>query len=116
MFFYHIYTCVGDVIDFTDQHNSQCDLSFWTNTWFNRMIHYTIERLLLVGNVYYSGTIYLPRLWINLENDLKLLEKLVCFIRSNRVDLIMPSHNVSNINRSMPITILEAIKMSLMAK
>ncbi|CAF0861252.1 unnamed protein product [Rotaria sordida] len=68
------------------------------------------ERLLFVGDIFYSGPIYLYRPETNLEDYIKSLEKLVCLIKDNKVDLIVSSHNIPKISPHLLIMTLEAIK------
>jgi len=68
------------------------------------------ERLLFVGDTFYQGPIFLYRPETNLEDYIKSLENLVCVIKTNKVELIIPSHNTPNVDPDLLIMALEAIK------
>jgi len=68
------------------------------------------ERLLFVGDTFYQGPIFLYRPETNLEDYIKSLEKLICVIKTNKVELIIPSHNIPNVDPHLLILALEAIK------
>jgi glyoxylase-like metal-dependent hydrolase (beta-lactamase superfamily II) len=68
------------------------------------------ERVLFVGDTFYQGPIFLYRPETNLEDYIKSLENLVCVIKTNKVELIIPSHNTPNVDPDLLIMALEAIK------
>jgi glyoxylase-like metal-dependent hydrolase (beta-lactamase superfamily II) len=68
------------------------------------------ERLLFVGDTFYQGPIFLYRPETNLNEYIKSLEKLVNIIKTNPIDLMVPSHNIPNVNPDLLILTLEAIK------
>jgi len=68
------------------------------------------EQLLFVGDTFYQGPIYLYRPETNLEDYIKSLEKLVCVIKTNKVELIVPSHNIPNVDPHLLVMALEGIK------
>ena len=68
------------------------------------------ERLLFVGDVFYLGPIYLHRPETNLDEYVVSLRTLVQIIEDGHVDLVVPSHNTPNVEPSMLITALHAIR------
>jgi glyoxylase-like metal-dependent hydrolase (beta-lactamase superfamily II) len=68
------------------------------------------ERLLFVGDTFYQGPIFLYRPETNLKDYIQSVEKLVSLINNNRVDLMVPSHNIPNVNPHLLILAFEAIK------
>ncbi len=68
------------------------------------------ERLLFVGDTFYQGPIFLYRPETNLEDYIQSLEKLVCVMKDNNIELIVPSHNIPNVNPHLLTMALEAIK------
>jgi glyoxylase-like metal-dependent hydrolase (beta-lactamase superfamily II) len=68
------------------------------------------ERLLFVGDTFYQGPIFLYRPETNLDDYIKSLEKLVFVMKNNKVELIIPSHNIPNVDPNFLIIALESIK------
>ncbi|CAF4291535.1 unnamed protein product [Rotaria socialis] len=66
------------------------------------------QRLLFVGDVFYQGPILLYRPETNLQDYLKSLEKLteIC----SKVDLILPGHNIPNVEPKLIIKAAQAIQ------
>ncbi|UJR25565.1 hypothetical protein I4U23_006910 [Adineta vaga] len=71
----------------------------------------TQNRLLFVGDIFYPGPIYLYRPETNLEDYIKSLEKLIRIIKTNNVELIIPSHNIPNVDPQLFVKTLDAMKM-----
>ncbi|CAF4614680.1 unnamed protein product [Rotaria socialis] len=66
------------------------------------------QRLLFVGDVFYQGPILLYRPETNLQDYLKSLEKLteIC----SKVDLILPGHNIPNVEPKLITKAAQAIQ------
>jgi glyoxylase-like metal-dependent hydrolase (beta-lactamase superfamily II) len=69
-----------------------------------------IERVLFVGDTFYQGPVYLYRPETNLEDYIQSLAKLVSVIKANAIELIIPSHNIPNVNPELLISAFEGIK------
>jgi glyoxylase-like metal-dependent hydrolase (beta-lactamase superfamily II) len=68
------------------------------------------ERLLFVGDTFYQGPIFLYRPETNLDDYIKSLEKLISVLENNKIDLIVPSHNIPNVDPHLLVTALDAIR------
>jgi len=68
------------------------------------------ERLLFVGDTFYQGPIFLYRPETNLDDYVKSLEKLISVLENNKIDLIVPSHNIPNVDPHLLVTTLDAIR------
>lgn len=68
------------------------------------------ERILFVGDIFYLGPIYLYRPETNLEDYIKSLEKLICIIKTYKIELIILSHNTPTTNPDFLNQALDAIK------
>ena len=66
------------------------------------------ERLLFVGDTFYQGPILLYRPETNLQDYIISLEKLAQL--STRVDLILPGHNIPNVNPKLLIKAARAMR------
>lgn len=66
------------------------------------------ERLLFVGDTFYQGPILLYRPETNLQDYLISLEKLAKFIP--KVDLILPAHNIPNVEPKLIIKATQAMR------
>ncbi|CAM4750640.1 unnamed protein product [Rotaria magnacalcarata] len=66
------------------------------------------QRLLFAGDVFYPGPILLYRPETNLQDYLKSLEKLteIC----SKIDLILPGHNIPNVEPKLIIKAAQAIR------
>jgi glyoxylase-like metal-dependent hydrolase (beta-lactamase superfamily II) len=67
-------------------------------------------RLLFVGDTFYQGPIYLYRPETNLDDYVKSLEKLISVLENNKIDLIVPSHNIPNVDPHLLVKTLDAIR------
>ncbi|CAF4203865.1 unnamed protein product [Adineta steineri] len=72
------------------------------------------ERLLFVGDTFYQGPILLYRPETNLKDYLESLEKLAKI--SPKVDLILPGHNIPNVEPSLLIKAAKAMREILDGK
>ncbi|CAF4203595.1 unnamed protein product [Adineta steineri] len=72
------------------------------------------ERLLFVGDTFYQGPILLYRPETNLEDFLQSLEKLAKI--STKVDLILPGHNIPNVEPNLLIKAAKAMREILNGK
>lgn len=66
------------------------------------------NRLLFVGDVFYQGPILLYRPETNLQDYLKSLEKLA--VHCSKVDLLLPGHNIPNVESKLIIKAVNAMK------
>ncbi|CAF1557640.1 unnamed protein product [Adineta steineri] len=72
------------------------------------------ERLLFVGDTFYQGPILLYRPETNLKDFLQSLEKLAKI--STKVDLILPGHNIPNVEPNLLIKAAKAMREILDGK
>ena len=103
------YVSDGDIINLGDERNITVILTPG-HTPDSISLLDTQERLLFVGDTIYQGPIFLYRPETNLEDYVKSLEKLVCVLENNKVDLIVPSHNIPNVKPHLLVTALDAIR------
>mgnify|MGYP001060206730 FL=1 len=68
------------------------------------------HRLLFVGDTFYQGPVYLYRPETNLNDYIQSLEKLVNTIHMYQIELILPGHNIPNVNPHLLISAYDAIR------
>lgn len=68
------------------------------------------HRLLFIGDTFYQGPVYLYRPETNINDYIQSLEKLVNIIRMYQIELILPAHNIPNVNPRLLISAYDAIR------